>query len=407
MSLSVAMLSVHTSPLDSPGRTKDAGGMNVYIRELANELGQHNINVDIFTRWTSEAAPRIVRLNRHVRVIHIQAGPRAPLHKNELYHYLPSFVQQIEEFRQSEATQYDLLHSHYWLSGVAGMRLAQRWDVPHVTMFHTLARLKQLANPKEPEPQLRLETEQRLIRQADCIIAATEEERMQLIRLCGATRYQVQVIPCGVDLKLFVPYNKQQAREKLDLKLERPVLLFVGRLDPFKGADLLLHAAAMMEEDAEVLIVGGKLMGDSNLQKLQTLAKELRISHRVHFLGARPQQDLPLLYSAADVTVMPSYHESFGLVAVESLACGTPVVATRAGGLTAIVRHGETGYLVARCPGFFAARLDGLLRNSGLRARMQATARRSIMHYNWKSVANSVLSIYEDVASEARLVAAI
>lgn len=280
------------------------------------------------------------------------------------------------------------------------MQLAQRWAVPHVTMFHTLARLKQLANPKEKEPALRLEMEQQLIKQADRIIAATADERMQLIRYCGATSSQVEVIPCGVDLRLFVPQNKLEARNTLGLPPSQPVLLFVGRLDPFKGPDLLLRAAAMMEEEAQVVIVGGKLEGDNELEQLKSLSFDLDISERVHFLGARPQRELPAVYNAADVTVMPSYHESFGLVAVESLACGTPVVATRAGGLTTIVRHGETGYLVPRCPGFFAERLDTLLQDRVLLERMRLAARPSVRHFSWKSVADQVSSLYQEMIGE-------
>ena len=200
-------------------------------------------------------------------------------------------------------------------------------------MFHTLARLKQLANPNEPEPAVRMQMEQWLIQHADCIISPTADERTQMIRYCGATANQVKVIPCGVDLALFVPHDQRQVRLRLGLPLHRPVLLFAGRLDSFKGPDLLLRAAAMMEKEAQIVVVGGKLNGDSDIQTLRTLARKLGISQRVRFLGARPQQELPFIYSAADVTVVPSYHESFGLVAVESLACGTPVVATRAGGL--------------------------------------------------------------------------
>ena len=400
MSYSVAMLSVHTSPLDNPGSTKDAGGMNVYMRELASKLGHRQTTVDIFTRWTNEHSPRIVQLSTNVRVIHIKAGPITPIHKNELYQYLPEFIHNIETFRRSKVRQYDVLHSHYWLSGVAAMQLAQRWAVPHVTMFHTLARLKQLANPKEKEPALRLEMEQQLIKQADRIIAATADERMQLIRYCGATSSQVEVIPCGVDLRLFVPQNKLEARNTLGLPPSQPVLLFVGRLDPFKGPDLLLRAAAMMEEEAQVVIVGGKLEGDNELEQLKSLSFDLDISERVHFLGARPQRELPAVYNAADVTVMPSYHESFGLVAVESLACGTPVVATRAGGLTTIVRHGETGYLVPRCPGFFAERLDTLLQDRVLLEQMRLAARPSVRHFSWKSVADQVSSLYQEMIGE-------
>src|SRR5437588_1770628 len=371
MSFSVAMLSVHTSPLDIPGRTKDAGGMNVYIRELARELGHRQITVDIFTRRTNEHTPRIVQLSPYVRVISIRSRPPGPVHKNDLYAWLPVFTRQSDEFRRSEAVEYDVLHSHYWLSGVAGMQLAQRWNIPHVTMFHTIARLKQMANPSEPEPALRLEMEQQLMKHADRIIASTPEERVQILRYCGATTNQVDVIPCGVDLDLFVAQSKQQARKKLGLKAHQPVLLFVGRLDPFKGPDMFLRAATMMEENAQIVIVGGRLQGDQELQQLRQLAHELNMDQRVHFLGARPQQELPMIYSAADVTVVPSYHESFGMVAVESLACGTPVVATRAGGLTAIVRQGETGYLVPRCAGFFATRLDTLLRDPDLLCPMR------------------------------------
>ena len=180
------------------------------------------------------------------------------------------------------------------------------------------------------------------------------------------------------------------------------MLLFVGRLDPFKGPDLLLRAAAMMEEDTQIVIVGGKLTGDKELQDLRKLATRLKIGRRVQFLGARPQQELPAIYSAADVTVIPSYHESFGLAAVESLACGTPVVATRSGGLTTIVRDGETGYLVPRCPGFFAERLDGLLRHPNLLAQMRLAARPSVLRFSWKNVAEQMHNLYDDVLSETR-----
>src|SRR5579875_2290245 len=390
MTYAVAMLSVHTSPLDVAGRTRDAGGMNVYMRELARELGQRDSTIDIFTRWTHPQTPRIVHLSPNVRVIHIQAGPLATIPKNDLYQHIPAFARQVEAFRRAEGLQYDLLHSHYWLSGVAGMQLAQRWDIPHVTMFHTLARLKQLANPAEPESPLRLEMEQRLVQHVERIIAATQDERKQIIRYCGATPGQVAVIPCGVDLTLFKPQNRQQARAALGLRQDQTVLLFVGRLDPFKGPDVLLRAAALMEEQAQIVLVGGRLTGDQELQNLRKLATSLKLGPRVHFLGARPQQELPILYSAADVTVMPSYHESFGMAAVESLACGTPVVATRAGGQMTVVRQGETGYLVPRCPGFFAERLDALLNNPDLLQEMRDNARPSVLQYSWKRVAEQV-----------------
>ncbi|MBE3558514.1 MAG: glycosyltransferase [Ktedonobacteraceae bacterium] len=406
MSYAVAMFSVHTSPLDLPGRTKDAGGMNVYMRELAQALAERNVCIDIFTRWTNEQTPQVIQLNSKIRVVHVKAGPLAPVRKHDLYRYLPAFVRSVEAFRKRETRSYDLVHSHYWLSGVVASQLARQWDVPHIIMFHTLARLKQLANPAEAEPPLRLVMEQKLIQQADRIIAATADERLQMIRHYGATPHRVAVIPCGVDLQRFVPQAKQQARAHLGLSLQQPLLLFAGRLDPFKGPDVLLRAASMMEEPAQVLIVGGKPGEDEERLKLQQLAEQLDIRQRVHFLDARPQQELPLIYSAADVTVVPSYHEIFGLVAAESLACGTPVVATRAGGLATIVRHGETGFLVPRCPGFFAEKLDALLRDEELYASMQAACRASVLHFSWQNVAASVHSLYDELICDASCMAA-
>jgi D-inositol-3-phosphate glycosyltransferase len=400
MSYCVAMLSVHTSPLDMPGRTRDAGGMNVYINQLARELGQSQNSIDIFTRRTNEYTPKIVQLTPQVRVIHIHAGPSAPIPKHELYQYLADFAQRMDEFRRTEKIHYDMLHSHYWLSGVVAMQLAQRWTIPHIIMFHTLAHLKQLANPDDTEPSIRFEMERRLIQQADSIIASTNDERTQIIRHCGATPGQVRVIPCGIDLKLFVPQDQQQARKKLGLRPNQPVLLFVGRLDPFKGPELLLHSAAMMKEKAQIVIVGGKSSHDTDMQQLKELAAQLKMSKRVHFIGAQPQYELPVIYSAADVTVVPSYHESFGLAAVESLACGTPVVATRAGGLTTVVQNNVTGFLVPRSPGFFAERLDALLQNPTLLNYMSYAARPSVLQYNWKNVASKVQALYEDVISE-------
>lgn len=398
------MLSVHTSPLALPGSAKDAGGMNVYIRELAQELGRSHITVDIFTRRTQLDQPEIVALSPRVRVIFLEAGPATSVPKNDLFQYLPAFVMQVENFAQREHRSYDLLHSHYWLSGVAAQQLARRWQVPHMTMFHTLAYLKQRANPAEPEAALRLEMERQLISQVDRIIATTADERTQIIRYCGATSSQVEVIPCGVDLRRFVGRDKWEARVQLGLKPDQPVLLFVGRLDPFKGPDVFLQTAAMMQRKAQLLVVGGNAAGDPEIEKLRQLANDLKIGRRTSFLGARPQEELPLLYSAADVTVMPSYHESFGLAAVESLACGTPVVATRAGGLMMVVRHGENGYLVPRCPGFFAERLDNLLGSPELLEDMRQAARPSVLAYSWQGVAERMSEVYEDVLNDAETV---
>jgi D-inositol-3-phosphate glycosyltransferase len=400
MSYSIAMLSMHTSPLDMPGSTRDAGGLNVYINQLTRELGQSQNVIDIFTRQTNKHIPTIVQITPQVRVIHVKAGPPGLIQKHELYQYTADFARRIDEFRRKENIFYDVLHSHYWLSGAVALQLACLWSIPHITMFHTLAHLKQLASPDETEPFIRLEMERRLIQQADYIIASTNEERIQIIRHCGATPGQVRVIPCGIDLKLFKPQDQQQARIKLGLGHHEPVLLFVGRLDPFKGPDLLLRSAAMMQEKAQIVIVGGKSSHDKDIQQLKELAVQLRIRKRVHFIDAQPQYKLPAIYSAADVTVVPSYYESFGLAAVESLACSTPVVATRAGGLTSVVQNNKTGFLVPRCPGFFAERLDTLLQNPAMLKEMSKAARPSVLQFSWKNVANMVQNVYEDVMNE-------
>jgi D-inositol-3-phosphate glycosyltransferase len=400
MSYAVSMLSVHTSPLALPGSVKDAGGMNVYIRELARELGHSQLSVDIFTRRTHPDQPKIVPLFPHVRVIHIEAGPAKNIHKNEIYQYLPTFTRLVEDFAIHEDRTYDLLHSHYWLSGIVAQQLGRDWHVPHIAMFHTLAHLKQLAHPSEPELPLRLEQERLLIQQADRIIATTSDERTYMLRHCGALSSQVDVIPCGVNLSRFVPHNRQEARLRLGLNREKPLLLFVGRLDPFKGSDVLLQAVALMQQQAEVVIVGGNGEQDPDVEQLKRLARKLGIYPRVHFLHARPQEELPLIYSAADVTVVPSYHESFSLAAVESLACGTPVVATRAGGLMTIIRQDETGYLVPRVPGFFAERLDNLFCSPTILENMRAAARCSVLQYSWQSVADRVSMVYEDTLND-------
>ncbi len=394
----IAMLSIHTSPLDEPGVTKDAGGMNVYIRELAQELGSQGIDIDIFTRRTSASLPHIVQLDAHVRVIHIEAGPIAAIHKNELYQYIPQFVRSIDHFKRSEALHYDIIHSHYWLSGVAAMQLASSWNVPHVTMFHTLGRLKIEANPGEREPALRLRMEQQLLRQVDRVIAATVEEYEQIMQYFEqVVAEHIRVIPCGIDLDLFLPSDRWGARERLGLRQDVPVVLFVGRLDPFKGPDLFLRLAALMHEEAQLVIVGGKLMGDAELDGLRRLACELGIDSRVRFLGSRPREEMPMLYNAADITVVPSYHESFSLTAIESLACGTPVVATRAGGLQTVVRHNETGFLVPRTPEAFAEKVDVLLQHAPLHASMSLAARDSVVRFGWRNIAQQMDEVYTEV----------
>ncbi|HEY7358969.1 MAG TPA: glycosyltransferase [Ktedonobacterales bacterium] len=406
MCFRVAMLSLHTSPLAPLGKSAEAGGMNVYVRELARELGKHGLIVDIFTRWTDPTTPRILPLGERVRVVHIKAGPIARLSKNDLFQHVPEFVRRVQQFAECEQHGYNLIHSHYWLSGVAGMQLAEDWDIPHMTMFHTLARLKQQARPEEVETPLRIEYEGRIISSVDRIAVATPDERDQLARIYGVSRQRMTIVPCGVDLRHFHPLDRQQARASLGLN-GKPTLLFVGRPDPLKGGDMLIQAASLLQQPATVVMVGGNLEGDPELDRLRVVAREQGMEEEVRFVGAVPQEDLPHFYSAADLMVVPSYYESFGLVAVESLACGTPVIASKVGGLQYIVQDGENGFLIPwRCAGLFAEKIDAVLSDDTLLEELRASARPSVTRYSWRMVAAQIRQVYDTLTAERRCVAA-
>jgi D-inositol-3-phosphate glycosyltransferase len=307
----------------------------------------------------------------------------------------------VVAFAEREGTTYDIVHSHYWLSGVVGERLKARWGVPHLTMFHTLAEVKSRSRISEWEPDVRIEAEHAIVQQANRIIAAGSDEKELLVRLYGASAERISVVPCGVNLDLFQPVEQRAARRALALREDDRILLFVGRVEPLKGIDILLGAAAelAMEHDCSVLVIGG----DSGAQQgeiayLRNLAARLGIAERVSFLGAVDHERLPLYYSAADVCVVPSFYESFGLVALEAMACGTPVVASRVGGLAGTVRDGETGYLIPwRCPEPFAERIELLLGNEELRRAFGRTAREVVERFRWSNVAEQVIGVYREL----------
>ena len=252
----------------------------------------------------------------------------------------------MREYQQRNNLRYTAIHSHYWLSGWAGAKIATATGVPQVVTFHTLSRIKMQSRSGENEPPVRQETEEQIIAGADCLVAFSPHERDAMVRLYGADWNRVELIPCGVDLSRFRPVDRTAARRELGLNGHK-VMLYVGRIEPLKGADLLLHAAASMEseEGVQVLVVGSDAEGSGDLERLHQLSNDLQLGDSVEFVGRVPQERLALYYSAADVCVVPSFYESFGLAALESMDCGTPVVATRVGGLSTIVQHGRTGYL--------------------------------------------------------------
>ncbi len=399
----IAMLSVHTCPLATLG-SKDAGGMNVYVRELSRHLGMNGMSVDVFTRRTDARLPEIVPFDDNARVIHLDAGPVKPVHKSQVFQHLPEFICNMRRFQAEQGAQYRLLHSHYWLSGwVAGL-LRQRWNTPHITMFHTLGAIKNAARPDERESSQRIDTERKIISTADIVVASSAHERSQMMNLYGANPKHIRVVPCGVDLERFRPVDKARARQALGLTAKK-LLLFVGRIEPLKGIDILLEAVARLNgeiDDLSLVILGGDLAEDDELARLRDTSIQMGIAERVSFLGAVDQGKLPLYYSAADICIVPSHYESFSLVAAESLACGTPVIASKVGGLQSVVYHLENGLLVPwqRAEAFSETILQ-LMHDEALRKRLAQVARDSVRRLGWQTVAQQILDIYDELAESS------
>lgn len=395
MSLRLAMLSVHTCPLAALGG-KQTGGMNVYVRELSRELGRMGVEVDVYTRSQNPAIPRVVSLGERAQVIHVAAGPERPLSLEGLADHLDEFVEGIEDWRIARG-DYDLIYAHYWLSGLAGLALRDRWTVPVLQMFHTLGRLKNSVarSASEVEPLRRIEAESRLVSAVDRMVAANVVEQEHLRRLYGADRTRIAVVPCGVDTALFRPGDKTEARRSLGLA-EHPIILYVGRLEPIKGLDTLLGAVAQLHANGlplELLVVGGDTDEAPAGREAQLRGRigALGLAAKVRFVGAQPQEALRAYYVAADVTVLPSYYESFGMVALEAMACGSPVVGSRVGGLTTTVRDGVTGHLVPEGNvGALAQRLADLINDPDVGERLGREGARWAAQHRWPCVAEAI-----------------
>jgi D-inositol-3-phosphate glycosyltransferase len=401
----VAMLSYHTCPLAALGG-KDTGGMNVYVRELTRSLGRAGIRVDVFTRSQDEHVPHVIHdLGNGNRVIHIPAGPESPLSRDQLSQYVPSFTEAIRGFGAKQKIAYDLVHSHYWLSGLAGLDLQRDWSIPLLHMFHTLGEMKKRLGGTVEDP-LRRQAEHSILSGASRIIAATPAERMQLQWLYQADLRKVVVIPPGVDLDLFHPYPAAEARAQIGLPKDAKMVLFVGRIERLKGLETLLRAAALLQERGFlspscpcVMVIGGDPDNpQEEMQFLQELRDSLAVANVVTFLGKRPQTELPMYYSAAQTVVMPSQYESFGMVALEAMACGTPVVASGVGGLLYLVRDGRTGYHIPDSdPQALADKLQKLLSDERLLQEMGRHAANVARAYSWERITEQMLTLYESV----------
>lgn len=399
--LKIAMISIHSCPIGKLGG-KDTGGMNVYIVEFARELGRKGHMVDIYTRVHQSEHEQLVNIGQNVRLIHLETGGDEEIPKMEIYPYLQKFAGDVENFRQSNDLHYHLLHSHYWLSGLVGTQLQTWWRIPHMVMFHTLGAVKNSIGIGEVEPALRIESERQVVGNCERIIAATEREKEDLIRYYGAPEQRISIIPCGINLDLFTPIDKEIARKNLDLDHQN-VILFVGRIEPLKGLEQLLRALSQITgaKTPILMIVGGDEHSQDEIQGLQRLARELHIEDQVSFLGSVAQERLPMFYSAADICVIPSHYESFGMVALESLACGTSIVATDVGIMRHVTSNSNTGRLVTdNSPHHLATRISELLWQSDEQTQHALTRRAATAEFKWSNIANMMLHEYDRVIGD-------
>ncbi|MBI5964246.1 MAG: glycosyltransferase [Chloroflexi bacterium] len=406
--LRIAMLSYHTCPLATLGG-KDTGGMNVYVRDLTRELGRMGIHVDVFTRSQDEHVPHVVHeLGFGNRVVHVPSGPETPKAKSELANYIPEFVEGIKQFAVEKGIRYDVIHSHYWMSGLAAESLSDAWGgTPIVHMFHTLGEMKNRVARSESERagEDRLKGERQVLRRVDRIIAATIAETTQLRFLYRADQRKLAIIPPGVDTCHFYPIPADEAKQFLGLKPENRMVLFVGRIEPLKGVDTLIQAMSCLDlqkvhRPVHLAIIGGE--PDVNpedmteeMTRLQKLCDELCMGGMVIFLGKRGQDTLQYYYSAAEVVVMPSLYESFGMVALEAMACGTPVIASEVGGLGYLVQNDVTGYTIPDSePEALCDKLSWLLGDAHLRETMGQRAAEYALGYAWENIAARIVEVY-------------
>ncbi len=412
----IAMLSVHACPLARLGG-RDSGGMNVYVRELSRRLGERGIEVDVYTRWRERDDPRIQRLGPNARVIHLPSGPIGYWPKTDVHRNLPEFTARLLENVESEGLRYDLVHSHYWLSARVARVLRRRWRLPVVQMFHTLGLVKRevmLDDSLDGEGEARIDAELDVVAFADRIVAASEIELHQLTSLYGADPRKISVVPLGVDTEVFRPVRQAEARRAIGRDTCGNQLLFVGRIEQIKGIDVLLRALSLLffrrpdlRASTCLLVVGGAIDPNDDgsesekIAELRQLVRAHRMEQNVEFVGSIDQRELALYYAAADVCAVPSLTESFGLVALEAMACGTPVVATRVGGLQTVVSD-ASGLLVP--PNDYVALAEAaarLLDDQELRTRLSAGARERAQQFTWGRVTDAIDEVYAEVLEPA------
>jgi D-inositol-3-phosphate glycosyltransferase len=393
--LKIAMLSIHSDPIGELG-SKDTGGMSVYIRELARELGRREHHIDIYTRLQGDEKQSVTDLYNNVRLIHLGIPNGGSLSKLALYPYLSKYFRTLEDFRTAENLSYDIIHSHYWLSGRLGNWAQSFWNRPHVATFHTLGEVKNRTGAGEHEPGYRLAAEKEIVHTCHRVLAPTERERDSLISLYGAPAEKIGVVPCGVNLALFCPESKTLSRKKLDLYPADTILLYVGRFDPLKGLNTLLEAMTYLKDHPRIrlIIVGGDGDKSPEYRILKKKSEGLGVSDKVMFVGRIDQHNLPPYYSAADVLVLPSRYESFGMVGLEALACGRPVVSTPVGAVDSLIRKTQAGCIVSDDSSrSLAEGIQSIISSRSIPA--PDVIRQSILEYSWSNVASAVVAEYK------------
>jgi len=399
--LKLAFLSIHSSPFSQPG-AGDTGGMSIYIRELSRQLVMLGCTADIFTRCQDSQLPETEIISPGLRLINIQAGKPETMDKLLTYSHAPDVACRIANYCRQYNLHYDIIFSHYWISGICGLYLHSWWQIPHFIMFHTLGAVKNAIGIGEDEPDLRIAEEKLLVRECDRIIASTHKERHFLSLYYDVQPEKVSIVPCGVNMDIFKPVAKNAARNAVGIdNPEDRVVIFVGRIERLKGIEQLIRAIALLKNDhLRLLIIGEDGNRQGEVERLKSISVNLGVADQASFPGLIDHGKLPLYYNAADVCILPSYYESFGLVPLEALACGTPVVAAPVGDLQNIIIQGKTGYVVPdNRPESLAAKIAEIISRPDFWAGRQAFIRKSVLSYNWRNIAGSLLKIFNDATA--------
>lgn len=403
---SVAYVALHTSPLLQPG-LGDAGGMNVYLDELARTMSARGVRADVFTRCTDpDLHGSAIEVTDTYRVVHIDAGPCRPLSTSEQAAYVADFAEGVADWAATNSVNYDVVHSHYWLSGWAGVLLKERWGIPLAHSFHTLGRIKDLTRRSDQplESLMRIGTEDKVIEMANCVISSTLYEHDDLVQHYSASPAALCVSPPGINHDVFVPGDRDAARAELGVEFG-PLLLFVGRIQPLKGLDTAIETLAVLRDQhptARLVVIGGPSGpdGEAELAHAKVLAQKRGVTDEIVWRDPLPHNDLAVFYQASDVLLMPSRSESFGLVAAEAQACGLPVVAANVGGLAHVVAHEKSGLLVDGWdPVAFAAAVHRVLDDDGYASSLSKGAIDHADQFSWEATANRLLELYEGIGA--------